>query len=376
MQKRHSAPPPKFAADAFQHALLRWYDAARRDLPWRAKPGETADPYRVWMSEIMLQQTTVKAVIPFFEAFTRRWPTVDALAAASRDEVLAAWAGLGYYSRARNLHACAQTLAESGFPADEAGLRTLPGVGAYTAAAVAAIAFDHPAAVVDGNVERVLARVFAVETPLPAAKPALRKLAAELTPATRPGDYAQAMMDLGAGICSPRSPSCLVCPVRMFCAAAASGEAERFPMRAAKAAKPTRRGEAFVIVREGRILLRRRADKGLLGGMMEVPTAEWVADDTAAAVKKRGRPKADPGSGVIKALPQAAWREGRTVQHTFTHFHLELRVFAVDADADPSAAQAFSGEWAALDRLAEFALPAVMKKALASGLEALGRAAP
>ncbi|KAI96272.1 adenine glycosylase [Rhodomicrobium udaipurense JA643] len=381
MQKRHSARPA-FAAECFQHALLRWYDTARRDLPWRAKPDVRADPYRVWLSEIMLQQTTVKAVIPYFEAFTRRWPTVDALAAASRDEVLAAWAGLGYYSRARNLHACAQALAEGGFPADEVGLRALPGVGAYTSAAIAAIAFDLPAAVVDGNVERVLARVFAVETPLPAAKPELRNLAAELTPALRPGDYAQAMMDLGAGICSPRSPSCLVCPVRAFCAAAAMGDAERFPLRAAKAARPTRRGEAFVIVRGGCILLRRRADKGLLGGMMEVPTSDWVANGAvagAAAKPKRGRPKGD--TAVMVASPRAdtspagaAWRLGRTVQHTFTHFHLELRVLAADADTAPSAAAAFTGEWAALDNLAAFALPSVMKKAVASGLEALGLA--
>jgi len=386
MQKKHSARPA-FAAGSFQHALLRWYDAARRDLPWRAKPGERVDPYRVWLSEIMLQQTTVKAVIPYFEAFTRRWPTVEALAAASRDDVLAAWAGLGYYSRARNLHACAQTLAERGFPADEEGLRALPGVGAYTSAAIAAIAFDLPAAVVDGNVERVLARVFAVETPLPAAKAELRKLAAELTPESRPGDYAQAMMDLGAGLCSPRTPSCLMCPVRAFCAAAGTGDAERFPLRAAKAATPARRGEAFVIVRGGCILLRRRADKGLLGGMMEVPMSEWVVDETAAvevAVRpKRGQTKGDAAARSVSPLPDSAvvdsahagsvaWRQARTVQHTFTHFHLELRVFAADANAAPSAAAVFSGEWAALDDLAAFALPSVMKKAVASGLEALG----
>jgi A/G-specific adenine glycosylase len=387
MQKKHSARPA-FAAGSFQHALLRWYDAARRDLPWRAKPGERVDPYRVWLSEIMLQQTTVKAVIPYFEAFTRRWPTVEALAAASRDDVLAAWAGLGYYSRARNLHACAQTLAERGFPADEEGLRALPGVGAYTSAAIAAIAFDLPAAVVDGNVERVLARVFAVETPLPAAKAELRKLAAELTPESRPGDYAQAMMDLGAGLCSPRTPSCLMCPVRAFCAAAGTGDAERFPLRAAKAARPTRRGEAFVIVRGGCILLRRRADKGLLGGMMEVPMSEWVVDDVVASTEavrpKRGRAKADAAgkafdlrtdaavSGIGSQANKVAWRQARAVQHTFTHFHLELRVFAADANADPSAAAVFSGEWAALDDLAAFALPSVMKKAVASGLEALG----
>ena len=248
MPNKHIPPIQLVPAD-FQHALLNWYDAARRDLPWRARPGEKADPYKVWLSEIMLQQTTVKAVIPYFETFMARWPTAEALAAASRDEVLAAWAGLGYYSRARNLYACAQAVAREGFPASEAALRALPGVGAYTAAAIAAIAFDEPAAVVDGNVERVIARLFAVEQPLPAAKPAIRKLAAALTPSERPGDYAQAMMDLGATVCTPRSPSCLVCPARAFCTAAARGEAERFPVKSRKAERPVRRGDAFVIVR-------------------------------------------------------------------------------------------------------------------------------
>ncbi|MBI4724505.1 MAG: A/G-specific adenine glycosylase, partial [Rhodomicrobium sp.] len=237
-----------FAPEDFQRALLSWYGAARRDLPWRARPGEKPDPYRVWLSEIMLQQTTVKAVIPYFEKFLARWPAVAALGAAPRDEVLAAWAGLGYYARARNLHACAQTVARDGFPANEAGLRGLPGVGAYTAAAIAAIAFDEPAAVADGNVERVLARLFALATPLPPAKASIRALAASLTPKHRPGDYAQAMMDLGATICTPRSPSCDACPARAFCAAAARGEAERCTVKLARAARPLRRGDAFVIV--------------------------------------------------------------------------------------------------------------------------------
>ena len=248
MPNKHIPPIHLVPAD-FQHALLDWYDAARRDLPWRARPGEKADPYKVWLSEIMLQQTTVKAVIPYFESFMARWPTAEALAAASRDEVLAAWAGLGYYSRARNLFACAQAVAREGFPASEAALRALPGVGTYTAAAIAAIAFDESATVVDGNVERVIARLFAVEQPLPAAKPAIRKLAAALSPSERPGDYAQGMMDLGATICTPRTPSCLVCPARAFCTAAARGEAERFPVKSQKAERPVRRGDAFVIVR-------------------------------------------------------------------------------------------------------------------------------
>ena len=362
MPNKHIPPIQLVPAD-FQLALLNWYDAARRDLPWRARPGEKADPYVVWLSEIMLQQTTVKAVIPYFATFMARWPTAEALAAASRDEVLAAWAGLGYYSRARNLYACAQAVAREGFPASEAALRALPGVGAYTAAAIAAIAFDEPAAVVDGNVERVIARLFAVEQPLPAAKPAIRKLAATLTPSERPGDYAQAMMDLGAMVCTPRSPSCLVCPARAFCTAAARGEAGRFPVKSRKAERPVRRGDAYVIVRslgsDPHILLRRREDKGLLGGMMEVPCSEWMADASLAT---------SPSDG--------SWKHGRIVQHTFTHFHLEMRVFAAHHDAVRPAARTFGGDWAALANLSAFALPAVMKKAVASGLEALGVGLP
>ena len=347
----------------FQHALLNWYDAARRDLPWRARPGEKTDPYKVWLSEIMLQQTTVKAVIPYFETFMARWPAAEALAAASRDEVLAAWAGLGYYSRARNLYACAQAVAREGFPASEAALRALPGVGTYTAAAIAAIAFDEPAAVVDGNVERVIARLFAVEEPLPAAKPAIRKLAATLTPLGRPGDYAQAMMDLGAMVCTPRTPSCPVCPVRNSCTAAARGDAERFPVKSPKAERPVRRGDAFVIVRilggDPHILLRRRKDKGLLGGMMEVPCSEWLAHAVVATSPLDGN-----------------WKEGQTVQHTFTHFHLEMRVLAAHHDTVRPAAEDFGGDWAAVENLSDFALPTVMKKAVASGLLALGLKRP
>ena len=358
MPNKHIPPIHLVPAD-FQHALLNWYDAARRDLPWRARPGEKADPYKVWLSEIMLQQTTVKAVIPYFETFMARWPAAEALAAASRDEVLAAWAGLGYYSRARNLYACAQAVAREGFPTSEAALRALPGVGAYTAAAIAAIAFGEPSAVVDGNVERVIARLFALDEPLPAAKPAIRKLAAALTPLERPGDYAQGMMDLGAMVCTPRTPSCLVCPARAFCTAAARGEAGRFPVKSRKAERPVRRGDAFVIVRvlgsDPHILLRRREDKGLLGGMMEVPCSEWVTEASLAT---------SPSDGT--------WKEGRTVQHTFTHFHLEMRVLAAHHDAVMPAAKAFGGDWSALANLSAFALPAVMKKAVASGLEALG----
>jgi A/G-specific adenine glycosylase len=362
MQNGH-IPSVHVAPADFQRALLNWYDAARRDLPWRARPGEKADPYKVWLSEIMLQQTTIKAVIPYFETFMARWPQPESLAAASRDEVLAAWAGLGYYSRARNLYACAQAVAREGFPTREAALRALPGIGAYTAAAIAAIAFDEPATVVDGNVERVIARLFAVEQPLPAAKPEIRKLAATLTPSERPGDYAQGMMDLGAMICTPRTPSCMVCPVRSFCTSAFRGEAGRFPVKAPKAERPIRRGDAFVIIRgeqsDPHLLLRRRKDKGLLGGMMEVPCSEWVTD-----------------ASLTTAPSDGTWKHGRMVQHTFTHFHLEMRVLAAHHDAVKPAAEAFGGDWASLANLSAFALPAVMKKAVASGLEALGLELP
>jgi A/G-specific adenine glycosylase len=350
-----------FSPEQFQKALLGWYDLARRDLPWRAKPGRKADPYRVWLSEVMLQQTVVKAVIPYFEAFLVRWPRVEALAAAPQADVMAAWAGLGYYSRARNLHACAKLLARGGFPKTEPALRELPGVGAYTAAAIAAIAFDLPAAAVDGNVDRVIARLFSLAEPLPGVKPRIRALAQGLVPQSRPGDYAQAMMDLGATVCTPRSPSCGGCPVQRFCSAAAAGGPERYPVKAPKSAKPLRRGDAFVIVkgtgRDGRILLRRRPDKGLLGGMMEVPCTEWVAASGAAA----------PGS-----VPSRYWMPARMVRHTFTHFHLEMRVFAAGYDEAKQEAQRFGGEWVRLDELSAAALPTVMRKAVDSGFEALG----
>jgi A/G-specific adenine glycosylase len=307
----------------------------------------------------MLQQTTVKAVIPYYAAFLDRWPTIAALAAAPRDEVLTAWAGLGYYSRARNLHACAQLLAENGFPSTEAALRSLPGVGAYTAAAIAAIAFGEPAVVVDGNVERVIARLFAIADPLPDCKPQLRELAAALTPKARPGDYAQSMMDLGATICTPRSPSCLVCAVREWCKARQLGDPTAFPKKKAKAAKPERRGTAFVAVRrEGgdlELLLRQRQDNGLLGGMMEVPSVGWSADEAAEPI--------------VEALARAnaGWIAAGIVAHTFTHFHLWLDVRAKFVDPDIVA----QGFWAPLARLKDHALPSVMRKAVVAGLHAL-----
>nr|MBA3897671.1 A/G-specific adenine glycosylase [Sphingomonadaceae bacterium] len=252
--------------------LLAWYDANARVLPWRSAPGAAPpDPYRVWLSEIMLQQTTVAAVKPYFAAFTTRWPAVGALAAAPDAEVMTAWAGLGYYARARNLLACARVVAGKGFPDTEGELRALPGVGVYTAAAIAAIAFGRRAVVVDGNVERVVARLFAVEMPLPAARPALRRLADTITPDARAGDFAQAMMDLGNAICTPRNPDCTACPLNADCVAFATGDPAAFPVRAKKTAKPERHGVAWWVERDGRVLLVRRPAKGLLGGMRALP---------------------------------------------------------------------------------------------------------
>jgi A/G-specific adenine glycosylase len=337
--------------------LLAWYDRHARRLPWRAPPGERPDPYRVWLSEIMLQQTTVAAVGPYFADFLARWPTIAALAAAPLDAVLHAWQGLGYYARARNLHRCARLVAaELGgrFPEDEAGLRALPGVGDYTAAAIAAIAFDRPATVVDGNVERVIARRFAVATPLPAAKPALRRLAATLTPAERPGDYAQALMDLGATVCLPRRPRCLLCPWSAECAAHGAGTMEDYPGRTPKPERPLRHGVAFWAVRgDGAVLLRRRPERGLLGGMMEVPSTPWRAEPWAA------------GEALGAAPFTAAWRRlPGLVRHGFTHFELELALLAADAPPAPAG----EGLWWPVERLGEQALPNLMKKVVRHAL--------
>jgi A/G-specific adenine glycosylase len=338
-------------------ALIAWYEANARDLPWRVPPGtgRHPDPYRVWLSEVMLQQTTVAAVLGYFETFVTRWPTVADLAAAADAEVMSAWAGLGYYARARNLVACARAVArEHGgrFPDTEEALRALPGVGAYTAAAVAAIAFDRPATVVDGNVERVMARLHAVETPLPAAKPELRALAAALTPTRRPGDYAQAVMDLGATVCTPRAPACGRCPWATACQARALGLAAELPRRAPKPAKPVRRGIAYLALRDRSVLIETRPPHGLLGGMLGLPCGDWA--EGAA----RPRP------------PFAAdWRPtGAEVRHTFTHFHLLLSIEAaqVPRDFTPPA-----GRFQPLTPALETSLPTVMRKALRLGLDAL-----
>ncbi|MBB5987175.1 A/G-specific adenine glycosylase [Sphingobium lignivorans] len=336
-------------------ALLAHYRCHARLLPWRSPPGEPPpDPYRVWLSEIMLQQTTVAAVIPYYERFLARWPDVAALAAAEDGDLMAAWAGLGYYARARNLLACARHVAAlpgGRFPDDEAGLRALPGVGAYTAAAIAAIAFGRRAVVVDGNVERVVSRLFAVETPLPAAKAELRMLADRITPEADAGDFAQAMMDLGATICTPRKPACLACPLAEMCAARAAGDPERFPVKAPKKARPERRGTAWWIEAEGAVWLQRRPARGLLGGMLGFPTSEWREDHGQTV------PPPWPGDWLLI--------EGR-VRHVFTHFALELSVARLFLSVTPSSAALAKalgdGQWWPLGRIGEAGLPTLFAR--------------
>jgi A/G-specific adenine glycosylase len=349
----------KKAADAPDPAvLLQWYDRHRRVLPWRAGPGERSDPYRVWLSEIMLQQTTVKAVAPYYARFLDRFPTVNDLAAAPLDDVLSLWAGLGYYARARNLYACAKAVAEQHggvFPDTEDGLLELPGVGPYTAAAIAAIAFDRHASPVDGNIERVISRLYAVEDELPAAKSRIKQLAAHLTPQKRAGDFAQAMMDLGATICTPKSPACSLCPWMEPCIARARGTQETFPRKAAKKTGALRRGAAFVAMRkDGAILLRTRPEKGLLGGMTEVPTTQWLADF-------------DLSTSLDHAPLKVKWhRVPGVVTHVFTHFPLELIVYFSEVDA--SAHDNKSGRWVARRDLDRAALPNVMRKVVEHAL--------
>jgi A/G-specific adenine glycosylase len=334
-------------------ALLGWYDRHRRVLPWRVLPGETADPYRVWLSEIMLQQTTVQAVKPYFEAFTLRWPDVAQLAAAPVEEIMKMWAGLGYYSRARNLHVCAQAVVErfgGQFPTDEADLLSLPGIGAYTAAAISSIAFDRRAVVVDGNVERVIARLFVVDEVLPAAKPVIKRHADSITPDKRPGDFAQAMMDLGATICTPRNPTCAICPFLGSCEAQKQGAPETYPRKAAKSARTTRFGAAFVAVRtDGALLVRTRPPKGLLGGMTEVPGTEWLPQ--ATIFDASGAPLT------------ASWtRQPDIVRHVFTHFPLELIVFRATVPASTPAPQDM--RWISANAIAGEAFPTLFRKVL------------
>ncbi len=358
---------PQLAAD-----LLAWYDRHARRLPWRAPPGgPPADPYHVWLSEIMLQQTTVVTVAPYFQRFLEAWPAIQDLAAAPQEAVMAAWAGLGYYARARNLHACARQVAgELGgrFPDRESDLLALPGVGPYTAAAIAAIAFDRRATVVDGNVERVVSRLFAVEAPLPRSKGLLKERAGELTPEARPGDYAQAMMDLGATVCLPRGPKCLLCPVSSHCLARKRGIAAELPRREPKKARPTKYAVAFFMTRpDGAIFLRRRPEKGMLGGMLEVPSTAW-----------RKTPWNDDEVEAARSAPAAAqaatdWRAlAGIVRHGFTHFEFEITVWAGAVDDHAAAALAAEdGRWVAVEDLGEQALPTAMRKVVAHGLKGL-----
>jgi A/G-specific adenine glycosylase len=361
--------------------LLDWYDRHRRRLPWRPLAGERADPYRVWLSEIMLQQTGVKTVGPYFEKFVARWPDVDALGRASLDDVLRMWAGLGYYSRARNLHACAVVVRREhngAFPDTEEGLRALPGIGPYTAAAIAAIAFDRRVMPVDGNIERVVSRLFAVEEPLPQAKPLIQHLAATLLgpsragndksrtgdeksragdAESRAGDSAQALMDLGSSICTPKKPACALCPLNEDCVARARGDQESFPRKAPKKTGTLRRGAAFVVTRGDEFLVRTRPEKGLLGGMTEVPTSAWLAaQDDAAALQQ---------APVLKGV--ARWhRKIGVVTHVFTHFPLELVVYTADVAARTRAPDGM--RWVPIATLAGEALPNVMRKVIAHGL--------
>jgi len=351
--------PLRPARDDVAPQLLAWYGRNRRRLPWRALPGELADPYRVWLSEIMLQQTTVTAVEPYFGEFLTRWPTIADLAAADLDDVLHAWQGLGYYARARNLHRAARAVVSDhggNLPDTEAGLRALPGIGAYTSAAIAAIAFGRKATPVDGNIERVMARLFAVRTPLPRAKPELKHLAEGLTPSRRAGDFAQALMDLGATVCTVGRPKCGICPLRENCGARAQGIAEQLPAREPKRRRPLKHGVVFWVERaDGAVLLRRRPEKGLLGGMMEFPSTPWREKRWGEAEAKREA----PAHAQWQSLPGV-------VRHGFTHFELELKLLRGKAD-DSS-----SGRWCRVDRLSELALPSLMKKVAKHALAEIG----
>lgn len=363
--EKHSSSPNRAY---ITRQLLSWYDAEQRDLPWRAKPGQMPNPYHVWLSEIMLQQTVVKTVIPYFLKFITKWKTINDLGSASLEEIRTAWAGLGYYSRAQNLHKCAQIIKKEyngQFPIFAEELETLPGIGPYTAAAIAAIAFDETATPVDGNIERVVARLFSIEDPLPAVKPRLKKQAATLTPPRRAGDFAQAQMDLGATICTPKNPSCLLCPISSECNGYQQGIAPLLPQRLAKKPKPTRNGIAFFALREdGKILLRQRPEGGLLGGMTEVPSSEW----------KEHRAKKEI---VLKSPPLKGdwWRVPGLVKHTFTHFHLELIVYRIISPKSANLtlfAQAERCKWVHRDKLGDEALPSVMRKIIEHALSSDG----
>lgn len=337
-------------------ALLIWYDNHARELPWRVSPQDRAkgvipDPYRVWLSEIMLQQTTVATVKDYFLKFISLWPTVEALANASEDDVLRAWAGLGYYSRARNLKKCADIVVRDHggvFPADVVSLRALPGIGDYTSAAIASIAFDIEAAVMDGNVERVFSRLFAIDTPLPAAKPEIKTKVAANLDQQRPGDFAQATMDLGATICSPKKPACMHCPLRSQCKAFATIDPETLPIKAPKKTRPQRVGAAFVAISSaGSIVVEKRPASGLLASMTQVPTTNWNS-------------RIDGETSKTAAPFAADWERCGSVTHIFTHFELELTVWRANDVTSKSADQ----RWVPIDQAADEAFPTVMKKAI------------
>ncbi len=370
--KKQSASPDGADRPAL---LLAWYDRHRRALPWRPLSGRRAEPYAVWLSEIMLQQTGVKTVGPYFEKFLARWPDIRELGRASLDDVLRMWAGLGYYSRARNLHACAvAVMRDHGgvFPDTEQGLRALPGIGPYTAAAIAAIAFGRRTMPVDGNIERVVSRLFAVDEPLPQAKPLIQKLAMTLLgearagdvesragdAKSRAGDSAQALMDLGSSICTPKKPACALCPLNDGCAAHTRGDQETFPRKAPKKSGELRRGAAFVVTRGDQLLVRTRPEKGLLGGMTEVPGSRWIAaQDDDAALKQ---------APVLKGV--ARWhRKAGVVSHVFTHFPLQLVVYTASVPARTRAPE--GTRWVKIATLADEALPNLMRKVIAHGLD-------
>ncbi len=351
-------PTNENTARILSNDLLDWYDQHARELPWRIGPsqretGIIANPYHVWLSEIMLQQTTVATVTGYYSKFLTLWPDVNDMAAADEEDVLKAWAGLGYYSRARNLKKCADIIAADfggRFPDNAKELQSLPGIGEYTAAAIAAIVFNQAEPVVDGNIERIISRLQCIKTPLPKAKPEIRNIMIELVPTPRPGDFVQAMMDLGATICTPRSPDCGGCPIQMHCKATQMNDPSRWPIKLPKKAKPERVGAAFVAIdRDGAILLQKRADKGLLAGMSGVPTTDWNS-------------RKDGEIGIDAAPFDADWQECDTIRHTFTHFHLTLHVYRADLETSPQ-----TNGWRSND-VANEALPTVFRKVIEKAL--------